>query len=261
MRKLIIISNFLLLTLQASAQPNSVTLAGSFQSEQGCPGDWDPTCALTHMTYDAQDMVWQVTFNIPAGSWEYKVAIDDSWTENYGAGAIQDGANIPLNVPVPGSVKFYYDHETHWITDNINSTIVTAAGDFQSELGCAGDWDPSCLKSWLMDIDGDGIYSRTFNNIPPGNYEFKAMLNEDFVINYPVSNVTFTVPPGNNVSVIITYNSLTNEVSVDVQSLVAPIPVMETWALIILSLIFSIFGIQKIHAISKGKNSLTLSKK
>lgn len=261
MRKLIIISNLLLLTLLASAQPNSVTVAGSFQSELGCPGDWNPTCANTHMTYDGQDMVWQATFNIPAGSWEYKVAIDDSWTENYGAGAIQDGANIPLNVPVPGNVKFYYDHETHWITDNINSLIVVAGGSFQSELGCGGDWDPGCLASWLLDIDGDGIYSRSFANIPAGNYEFKIAINESWDINYPAGNVPFEVPSGVNVLVVFSFNSNNNEVSVEIQRASAPIPVMETWALIILSLMFSIFGIQKIHAISKGKNSLTLSKK
>ena len=38
------------------------------------------------------------------------------------------------------NVKFYYDHETHWITDNVTSVIAVAPGSFQSELGCPGDW-------------------------------------------------------------------------------------------------------------------------
>jgi hypothetical protein len=28
----------------AHAVPTSVTIAGSLQSEAGCPGDWDPAC-------------------------------------------------------------------------------------------------------------------------------------------------------------------------------------------------------------------------
>ena len=42
--------------------PTNVTVAGSLQSELGCPGDWDPDCATTHLTYDASDDVWQGTF-------------------------------------------------------------------------------------------------------------------------------------------------------------------------------------------------------
>ena len=37
--------------------------------------------------------------------------------------------------------------------------IVTVPGSFQSELGCSGDWDPGCLRSWLQDPDGDGTYT------------------------------------------------------------------------------------------------------
>ena len=78
--------------------PTSVTIAGSLQSELGCPGDWEPDCAATHLTYDADDDVWQGTFDVPAGSWEYKAALNDSWDENYGAQRAPDGANIPLNL-------------------------------------------------------------------------------------------------------------------------------------------------------------------
>jgi len=58
--------------------PLSVTVAGSLQSEAGCTGDWDPACAATHLAYDATDDVWQGTFSLPAGSYEYKAALNDS---------------------------------------------------------------------------------------------------------------------------------------------------------------------------------------
>ena len=127
---------------------------------------------------DAGDDVWQGTFTVPAGDWEYKAALQDSWTENYGGGGVQDGPNIPLSLAAETAVKFFYSHETHWITDNHNSVIATAAGDFQSELGCPGDWQPGCLRSWLQDPDGDGIYTFATDQLPAGDYEFKVALDE-----------------------------------------------------------------------------------
>ena len=46
-----------------TSAPTSVTVAGSLQSELGCPGDWQPECASTFLTYDANDDVWQGTFS------------------------------------------------------------------------------------------------------------------------------------------------------------------------------------------------------
>ena len=80
----------------STPDPTSVTVAGDLQSEAGCTIDWDPTCAATHLTYDASDDVWQGTFSLPAGSYQYKAALNDSWDENYGLHAVLNGANIPL---------------------------------------------------------------------------------------------------------------------------------------------------------------------
>ncbi|HEX9689401.1 MAG TPA: alpha-amylase, partial [Thermoanaerobaculia bacterium] len=108
--------------------PTAVTVAGSLQSELGCPEDWQPGCAATHLTFDAEDLVWQGTFNVPAGNWEYKAPLNDSWDENYGANATANGPNIPLSLGSAEAVKFYYSHETHWIADNHGKTIAVAPG-------------------------------------------------------------------------------------------------------------------------------------
>ena len=184
----------------AEPQPSSVTVAGSFQEELGCPGDWQPECATTHLAFDANDGVWQGTFNIPAGNWEYKAPLNNSWDENYGANATRNGPNISLSLAEQMAVKFYYDHRTHWISDNKNKIIATAPGSFQSELGCSSDWDPSCLRSWLQDPDGDGIYSFSTRAIPAGSYEVKVAINESWDENYGEGgvrngpNISFTVP-------------------------------------------------------------------
>ncbi|HEX2059350.1 MAG TPA: hypothetical protein VHK90_01285, partial [Thermoanaerobaculia bacterium] len=181
-----------------AANPASVTVAGSLQSELGCAGDWDPSCSATFLTLDPEDDVWQRTFTVPAGAWEYKAALNGGWDENYGANAQRNGANLPLNLGAPASVKFYYDHTTHWIADNHNNVIVTAPGNYQSEIGCGGDWAPDCLRSWLQDPDGDGIFTMTVH-IPAGNYEVKAAIDESWSENYGAggvqngANIPFTV--------------------------------------------------------------------
>ena len=141
--------------------PTSVTIAGSLQGELGCPGDWQPECAATHLAYDATDEVWQGTFPVPsaAAPYEYKAALNDAWDENYGVNATFNGGNIGLTVGDANATKFYYSHASHWVTSNRNASIATAAGSFQSEIGCPGDWQPDCLRSWLQDPDGNGVYT------------------------------------------------------------------------------------------------------
>src|SRR3954454_4452566 len=179
----------LLTSAAATPDPTSVTVAGSLQSEAGCAGDWDPGCATTHLTYDANDDVWQGAFALPAGSYEYKAALNNTWDENYGLHAQPNGANIPLNLAAAATVKFYYDHKSHWITDNRSSVIAVAPGSFQSELGCPGDWDPTCLRSWLQDPDGDGTYTFQTSALPAGSYATKVAINEAWDENYGAGGV------------------------------------------------------------------------
>ena len=195
-------------------EPTTVTIVGNLQDELGCPGDWQVDCASTHLTYDANDDVWQGTLSIPGGDWEYKAALNDSWDENYGANATPNGTNIPLSLPSSTEVKFYYDHKTHWITDNQNSIIATVVGSYQSAIGCSADWDPGCLLSWLQDVDGNGIYSFSPSEIPPGMYEVKVAHNESLDENYGMggvlngSNIPFTVEP--NQIVVFEYEPITH---------------------------------------------------
>jgi hypothetical protein len=201
--------------------PVSVTVAGSLQSEVGCASDWDPSCAATHLAYDAGDDVWQGTFPLPAGSYEFKAALDDSWTENYGLHAQRDGANIPLNLASAGEVKFYYDHKSHWITDDKSSVIAVAPGSFQSELGCPADWDPGCLRSWLQDPDGDGTYTFSTTALPAGSYETKVAIGEGWTENYGQggapdgANIAFNVPV-DHTQVTFSYDSVSHVLTVTV---------------------------------------------
>ena len=205
-------------SVEPAPEPASVTIAGDLQSELGCPGDWQPECTATYLTYDSSDMAWQATFTVPAGGWNYKAALNNSWDENYGADAERNGPNILLNLGSATPVKFYYSHATHWVTDNVNKVIASVPGSFQDELGCPGDWQPDCLRSWLQDPDGDGLYSFSTSAIPPGSYEAKVAHNESWDENYGAGgvqngpNIAFNVDAGQTVT--FSYNPTSHVLSI-----------------------------------------------
>jgi glycosidase len=99
----------------ARAGTTSVTVAGSLQSELGCPADWQPGCAATHLAAVPGTTTWQATFRVPAGSWEFKIALNDSWDVNYGAGSVAGGANVPLSLVAAADIVFSFDSDSHRI--------------------------------------------------------------------------------------------------------------------------------------------------
>jgi len=104
-----------LLAVDLSAMVN---VPGSWQAAVGCASDWDPACEVTALT-DNGDGTFSGTFTIPAGSYEFKVALGGSWGENYGADGVRDGANIPLVLEADSVVTFTYDSATHIVTATI----------------------------------------------------------------------------------------------------------------------------------------------
>ena len=198
----------------AATAPTSATIAGDLQSELGCPGDWAPDCTATDLT--PTDGVFVRSFTVPTGNWQYKVALNHSWDESYGA---HTGGDNILLAGTGASVTFAFDPVTHWVADSVNALIVTAPGSYQSELGCSGDWQPDCLKTWLEDPDGDGVYTFETRSIPPGSYETKAAINRSWDVNYGAggapggANIAFTVSAPNQ-RVIFSFDSRTHVLSI-----------------------------------------------
>jgi pullulanase-type alpha-1,6-glucosidase len=187
--------------LPAWPAPASVGIPGSYQHLSGCGGDWDPACTATWLApIDARQDIWRGQWSIPAGDYQYKAALNGTWDVNYGQNAAQNGPNIDLHVPVTGAVRFYYDDATHWVTSNLDHLIATLPGDWQQEVGCPGDWDPSCLRTWLEDPDGDGVYAYSTSALRAGSYQVKVAIGESWDLNYGAGgvqngdNIGFTVP-------------------------------------------------------------------
>ncbi|MDR7158070.1 alpha-amylase family glycosyl hydrolase [Arthrobacter sp. BE255] len=100
----------------ASQQPGAVAIAGSLDSELGCAADWDPACDQAQLTLDPATMVWKLAVpDLPAGTYQFKAALNRSWTLNYGADGMANGGDISYTHD-SGPVTFRYDHVTHLLT-------------------------------------------------------------------------------------------------------------------------------------------------
>lgn len=88
-----------------------INLPGSYQDKAGCGGQWDPACESTGMV-KGDDGLYRLTVTLPAGEYEYKVAMDGAWTVNYGSDGAQDGPNYKLSLAADSEVTFTYNPET-----------------------------------------------------------------------------------------------------------------------------------------------------
>ncbi|MFC8039214.1 glycosidase [Paenarthrobacter sp. NPDC057355] len=92
-------------------QPDAVAIAGDFNKILGSPEDWAPQYEEAQMTFSPLAQVWTLTAELPAGFYTYKIALNRSWDENYGAFGARDGANHELNHD-GGPVTITYSHAT-----------------------------------------------------------------------------------------------------------------------------------------------------
>ncbi|HEY5247814.1 MAG TPA: alpha-amylase family glycosyl hydrolase, partial [Dermatophilaceae bacterium] len=99
----------------AAPAPRTATLVGSLQSEAGCEGDWAPDCAATELVREGDSTAYSKELEVPAGTFVFKVAINKTWDESYGADGARGGADIPLVLAGPARLKFSYDDVTHKI--------------------------------------------------------------------------------------------------------------------------------------------------
>ncbi|MBC8171991.1 MAG: extracellular solute-binding protein [Anaerolineae bacterium] len=94
-----------------------VVLVGSLQAAANAEcADWTPECRGTELLDEDGDGVYTGTFDIAAGDYAFKIAINLSWAENYGVDGAKDGADLALSLTEDSSVTFSYNDETHEIT-------------------------------------------------------------------------------------------------------------------------------------------------
>lgn len=101
--------------LIAGALAGMVNLPGSYQDKAGCGAAWDPACKATALV-EGTDGLFTLTAAIPAGDYEFKVALNGDWGINYGSDGAQDGPNYTLSLPADSTVTFVYDPVTQLVT-------------------------------------------------------------------------------------------------------------------------------------------------
>ncbi|WP_299037042.1 alpha-amylase family glycosyl hydrolase [uncultured Pseudokineococcus sp.] len=179
-------------------EPMSVAIAGDLNTEIGCESDWTPDCDQAQMTYDPAAGVWTLVVAPPAGTYEYKIAVDRSWTENYGAGGVRDGGNITLTTS-GGAVTFTYDTRTHLVTAVEDVVVqpgaVAVAGDLNGEMGCTADWLPSCDQAQMTFDEATGRWVLSVD-VPAGSYAYKIAIDRAWTENYGAGGV----PDGPNMT-------------------------------------------------------------
>ncbi|MBP8292285.1 MAG: hypothetical protein KAX65_05900, partial [Caldilineaceae bacterium] len=107
------------------AAPASVSFPGTIGAALG-GADWAPDDAAVQAA-DQGDGTWTLTGDLPAGSYEFKAAINGTWDENYGVDGAAGGDNIPLTLADAAAVTFHYDRTTNAVWATVAGTVVAGA--------------------------------------------------------------------------------------------------------------------------------------
>jgi hypothetical protein len=103
--------------VETHPQPEAVAVAGDFNTILGAPENWAPQYDEAQMEFDFLDQLWKKSAELPAGHYTFKIALNRSWDENYGAFGTFDGPNHELYHD-GGTVTIRYNHSTRDITIN-----------------------------------------------------------------------------------------------------------------------------------------------
>ena len=76
------------------AAPHVITVAGSLQSELGCPGDWQPACPSSELAPDGADALHRSVRATRRGV-RVQGHGQRQWDENYGAGGVSGRSQHP----------------------------------------------------------------------------------------------------------------------------------------------------------------------
>ncbi|WP_339246385.1 pullulanase [Paenibacillus sp. FSL F4-0243] len=213
--------------VKVSAETTKVVLVGDLQSQFISTGaenpgkDWDETSVVTQMTY-SDNGLYSFTGTLPAGEYNYKVALNDSFDESYGYGnytnpnGVNNKGDIHIKLETETTVTFYYNDITHKIADSTYYTPITPklTGNLPAEA-----------LSTLTDPDFDGVYSRVVT-VPQGDYTYKVSVpgaTEAEDMSYPESDLALSLPL--DLKVTFKYNTADHSVTAEYKIPTEPVEV------------------------------------
>ncbi|RFU66511.1 alpha-amylase family glycosyl hydrolase [Bacillus sp. V59.32b] len=201
--------------VKVQAEEKTVTLVGDLQTELGAAKDWDPSDPGTHMVKQ-ENGKYKLSGTLPAGTYEYKIDINGSWDENYGADGERNGANYKLTIEKETNLTFMYDDSTHIVTVLLplpKDDLPRIVGDIQPDIQAGQEWSPEESTAILSDDDDDNIYTYKVE-VPKGKHEFKIVLGNSWEKPaYPQENFILNVLK--NTEITFFYHHGTKAVSTD----------------------------------------------
>lgn len=231
--------------VKVEAATTKAVLVGSLQSELSAGSepvkDWTVDATVTQMTYMGNGS-YAFTGTLPAGEYEYKIALNGTWDESYGIGSYtnpegaENGGNIKIKLAADSTVSFYYNDITKKIADSTyytpiaDSRLPRLVGTLQSELGDGSDSSPALAKTTLSDPDFDNVYEQTVD-LPKGAYTYQVFIPgiaEQEDSSYPETAVALDLPA--DLPVTFKYNAADHAVSAKFTAPVDPgtvVPVPE----------------------------------
>ena len=135
------------------------------------PGDWQPDCLRSWLEDpDGNGIATFETTALPAGSYQAKVAVNEGWDVNYGAGGAPNGDNIPFSVPADNAkVTFSYDMTSHLLTISVADPQGAPGALSHFDLArkeCFGTARNTTSKVWYTVAGGvlSDVYYPTIDN-------------------------------------------------------------------------------------------------
>lgn len=151
-----------------------VNIPGSAQEYMGCSSEWQPDCEESALELD--DGLWRGSFDLPAGEYEVKIAVNGSWDINYGEDGERGGPNISYVLDKDGRVSFVFDPHTNRLdirivdsSDLISRLQVVSSGDLSTEYLLIEADSEVNLDGWQLEIEHGPTYTFPAVRIFPGS--------------------------------------------------------------------------------------------
>ncbi|WP_165370562.1 alpha-amylase family glycosyl hydrolase [Hymenobacter persicinus] len=169
---------------QQTVAAGGVHVAGNFQAAAGYAGDWNP--ATTELLDPDNDRIFELTVNVPAGTYLYKFVNGTTWPSAElvpaDCGLADGGGNVNRQIILGATdrrlpaVSFGGCLPQVVFSVNMRGRTVPRSGvhvvgNFQALAGYGANWDPTSIL--LTDNNGDGIYDARVTLPANGRFQYK----------------------------------------------------------------------------------------
>ncbi|RSK29805.1 alpha-amylase family glycosyl hydrolase [Hymenobacter metallilatus] len=169
---------------QQTVAAGGVHVAGNFQAAAGYAADWNP--ATTLLTDPDNDRVYEVTVNVPAGTYLYKFVNGNAWggaelppascgvtdgSGNVNRQVVVGGSTLRLPSLLFGGCNTQVRFAVNMRGQTVARTGVHVVGNFQPLAGYGLEGDATALP--LSDDNGDGVYEVQIALPAPVRFQYR----------------------------------------------------------------------------------------